>query len=129
MPASSDVTVVTVSDGGSLSPRVVSAGDDPGAPQVIGQVPAVVDLSGARVVAFSDTAPGGGGAGGPVAYHHEQIGALSTWTIVHGLGFNPAGVVARDATGLIEPADITYPDTNTCVLAWAVPVAGSVDLS
>lgn len=72
---------------------------------------------------------GGGESGGPVGYHHEQPTALATWTVPHHLGFNPAGVMARDATGLIEPADVTYPDTNTCVLAWAVPVSGSVDLS
>jgi hypothetical protein len=72
---------------------------------------------------------GGGGGGGPTSYHHEQVTPLSTWTISHALGYRPAGVVARDATGLIEPANITYPDANTCVLAWAVPVSGSVDLS
>jgi hypothetical protein len=125
---SSDVTVVTV-PGGVAAPRVVSAGSDPGGPTVVGRVPAVIDLSAARVVAFNDTGPGGGGSGGPQGHHHEQVSALATWTITHGLGFNPAGVVARDATALIEPSNITYPDANTCVLAWAVPVAGSVDLS
>lgn len=72
---------------------------------------------------------GGGGEGGPRAYHHEQITPLTAWSITHGLGFKPAGIVARDATSLIEPADITYPTVNTCVLTWASPVAGSVDLS
>jgi hypothetical protein len=72
---------------------------------------------------------GGGSGGGGTGFHHEQVTPLATWTISHALGYRPAGVVARDATGLIEPANITYPDTNTCVLAWTVPVAGSADLS
>jgi hypothetical protein len=66
---SSDVSVVTVPDGAVAVPHVVHTGDDSGAPQVVGQVPAVVDLSTARVVAFTDTAPGGltggGAASGP----------------------------------------------------------------
>lgn len=72
---------------------------------------------------------GSGGVARPRGFHHEQISALSTWTVFHELGFKPAGVVARDATGLIEPAGIAYLDTDTCVLSWSAPVAGSVDLS
>lgn len=64
MPSTSDVTVVTVPGGSGVSPRVVSVGDPDGSPQVVGRLPAVVDLSGAQVVAFSDTAPGGNVGGG-----------------------------------------------------------------
>lgn len=71
-----------------------------------------------------------GGGGGPGSYHHEQPVASSTWIVPHNLGFRPAGVIARDASGLIEPSDITYPDADTCVLSWSGQiVAGSVDLS
>jgi hypothetical protein len=64
------------------------------------------------------------------SHHHEQISPLALWSIPHGLGFNPGGIVARDVGGsLIEPEDITYPDLDTCVLSWVTPVAGSADLS
>jgi hypothetical protein len=62
-------------------------------------------------------------------YHHEQPVAATTWMVPHNLGFRPAGIVARDATSLIEPDDVTYPDVNTTALHWLAATAGSADMS
>ena len=54
------------------------------------------------------------------SYTHTQSTPSSTWTIVHGLGYNPAGVKVWDsANEEWEPASVSYPDLNTVVLDFA----------
>ncbi len=55
--ATSEVRTVTVADVTGPTPTVVSTGDDPGAPTVIGTLPPAYDLSGARVVSYPQGGP------------------------------------------------------------------------
>jgi len=83
---------------------------------------------------YTGSSTGGGSGGGssppPVlGYRHQQVAPASEWLIVHGLGFRPAGVQVTDDTGVDVLGVVTNPDLNTTVIAFAVPLAGSADLS
>lgn len=73
--------------------------------------------------------PAGDASG--LSYHHVQTAATEEWTIVHNLGFNPAGIIAHDSIGdIIEPAEITWPDIHTTVMTYpGRPTSGRADLS
>lgn len=72
-----------------------------------------------------------GGGGGGTGYHHDQLAADEVWTISHGLGFNPSGIVAHDSIGdIIEPADVIYVNVNVLRLLFTGrPMSGVADLS
>ena len=134
---SDELVVVTVDDPTGRV-RVLRLDDADDAPTVVyvpgsggGVSEAELDdaLDPYATIAYVNSVAFEAGGGGPRSYHHEQPVAGVTWTVAHGLGFNPAGIVARDAVSIIEPADIDYPDTDTCVLTWSAATAGSVDLS
>ena len=63
------------------------------------------------------------------AYTHHQAEASSSWTVVHGLGFNPNIVVLDSAGSRISGEDVTYEDVNTLTLSFAIPFGGTAYLS
>jgi hypothetical protein len=75
--------------------------------------------------------PGTPGASGVSSYTHTQTSAAETWTIPHGLGFHPAGIVAKDSVGdIVEPADVIYVDNLTMRLTFpGHPMSGVADVS
>jgi hypothetical protein len=82
----------------------------------------------------SGSGGGNGGNSGPtpppvLGYHHEQPTPASEWRIVHRLGFRPAGVQVTDADGDDVLGVATHPDLTTTVIRFAVPLAGTADLS
>jgi hypothetical protein len=72
---------------------------------------------------------GGGGTGGPVAYHHEQLTAATNWTVNHNLGFKPSGAVARDSTDRFIVGVLEHVDVMTLIYHFAAATGGSLDLS
>lgn len=67
-----------------------------------------------------------------LGYHHTQLTASDTWTINHGLGFNPAGVWCRDSTNsLVEFEGIAWPTLNTMIITFhpGRAFSGSADVS
>lgn len=75
--------------------------------------------------------PSGGGGDGGTGYHHDQLVASDVWTITHGLGFHPSGIVAHDSIGdIIEPADIVHVSLNVLRLLFTGrPTSGIADMS
>lgn len=74
-------------------------------------------------------APGTPG-GGAQSYSHAQITADELWEISHGLGYRPAGILAKDSIGdIVEPADITYPDLDTIQLLFGRLISGTAEVS
>jgi hypothetical protein len=75
--------------------------------------------------------PSGGGGGGGSGYHHDQLLASEIWTVPHGLGFNPSGIVVHDSIGdIVEPADVIYVNANVLRLLFTGrPMSGTADLS
>lgn len=75
--------------------------------------------------------PGDTDATGPAVgskYRYVQSEPATVWTIRHGLGHFP-NVVVVDTTGQrIYPGGESYPDSNTLVLGFGVPFAGTADL-
>jgi len=66
----------------------------------------------------------------PVAFRWVQGTAQLVWTIVHNLGWYPAGVHVEGGSGqTIEGAVITYPDINTIRLTFNTPTSGVAYLS
>lgn len=78
--------------------------------------------------------PGSQGPTGPAGgtgFHHVQIAASETWTITHGLGYYPGGIMAKDSAGdPIEYANVMYVNYNTLQLTFpGFPVSGSACIS
>lgn len=48
---------------------------------------------------YAATGSGGGGTGGAQAYKFTQTSAATVWTIVHNLGFDPAGATVYSSDG------------------------------
>lgn len=78
----------------------------------------------------------GGGSGGStpgpapiLGYRHLQTLPAAVWTIVHHLGFRPAGVQVSDEQGNPVEGVVTHPDLNQTVITFSVPLAGIADLS
>lgn len=61
-------------------------------------------------------------------YVHNQYSASSTWTIPHGLGYNP-NITVVDSAGTIIEGSLNYPDTNTLVATFTASFAGKAYLS
>lgn len=57
------------------------------------------------------------------AYTHYQTVASTTWTIVHGLAYNPI-VRVFVGTNEVQPDSISHPDTSTTVITFSTAVAG-----
>jgi hypothetical protein len=73
-----------------------------------------------RVETLESTAPSSGTG---VTYRHTQSSAAATWTISHGLGTKPSLTVVDNA-GNAAWVEAQYPDDNTTVLVFCLPVAG-----
>ena len=81
---------------------------------------------------FFGTPSGGGGTPVPppvLGYRHTQVTASPLWFIPHGLGFRPAGVQVMDDDGNPVEGVVTFPDLNTTLIQFLVPVRGIADLS
>lgn len=64
---------------------------------------------------------------------HDSISfpaPVNPWLASHALGYNPAGVMARDTTGAIVFGEVTYPVDNVQVaVQFSAPMAGTLYLS
>jgi hypothetical protein len=63
------------------------------------------------------------------SYTHVQSVVASTWTIVHNLGFYPAGVRIEDGNGEDTTGEISYLDVNTVRIIFNQPLSGVAYLS
>lgn len=75
--------------------------------------------------------PGDTGETGPMTgskYRHVQATPSATWIIRHGLAHYPNYVVVDTAGNRIHPGGESYPDSNTLILGFGVPFAGTADL-
>lgn len=70
---------------------------------------------------------GPAGSPGGAVFTFEQMVSSDTWTIPHGLGFNPA-ITITDTAGTAVYGSVTYPDLNTAVVTFSVPFSGRADL-
>lgn len=85
----------------------------------------LVDVGADGAVTLLPSAPIGGGS-----YHHAQLTASTQWTIPHGLGFNPAGIVLKDSAGdRIIPGDVNYLDPNTVRVTVGRATSGTAEVS
>lgn len=64
---------------------------------------------------------------------HQRVNfpaALSVWNASHTLGYNPAGVTARDTTGRVVHGEVSYPLENLQVsVRFSAPMSGTLELS
>lgn len=60
---------------------------------------------------------------------HLEPTASDEWTWVHGLGRNPIPLVRNLLGEVVTPDDVEYPDNNTITIYFAVPQAGSAELT
>lgn len=64
-------------------------------------------------------------SGGGAAYTHVQTVPAATWTVDHQLGLKPVAIaVLLDTYDGPAICDVTYPDTNTAVIALDVAATG-----
>jgi hypothetical protein len=63
-----------------------------------------------------------------LSYVHTQSVASNTWTITHGLKFIP-GITIVDSAGTVVEGSYNYPDANTVVASFSVPLSGKAYLS
>jgi hypothetical protein len=61
------------------------------------------------------------------AYTYYQTEASTTWTIVHNLGYDPI-VRVFIGTSEVQPATVSFPDTNTVVITFDTAEVGTVRL-
>jgi hypothetical protein len=64
-----------------------------------------------------------------LAHHHDQPTPATEWVIVHGLAFRPAGVLVHGTDGAPIHGDISHDSPTTTRIRFAIPIAGSADLS
>lgn len=62
-----------------------------------------------------------------VAYTHTQSVSSATWTINHGLGFNPIAVVL-DSAGTNCEGTFSYPTVNQMVITFTAAFTGTAYL-
>lgn len=60
----------------------------------------------------------------PQAYTHVQATPASMWTIVHGLGFRPAGIHVENSAGDDCIGDIVHVSVNEATLIFSASFAG-----
>lgn len=63
------------------------------------------------------------------AFRYVQNAPIALWTIVHNLGFYPAGIRIEDSAGQEASAEVSYPDISTVRLEFSEPMAGVAYLS
>lgn len=65
----------------------------------------------------------------PQAYTHPQLVASAVWTIVHGLGYRPAGVQVFDSANMEWIGEVLHLDDNTLQITFNVAFGGTAYLS
>lgn len=86
------------------------------------QLNAAVAAIDAQIAAVQSTVP-------RIAYSHSQGTPSTVWTISHGLGYYPGGIVALDSDGNHVESDIVFVDLNTVQLIHAAPIGGTAKIS
>lgn len=75
-------------------------------------------------------ANGTGGGGGGATYVQQFSTPSTTWTVTHPLDTDTPTIEAFDSSKrLIDDLDVLVPDSQTVILSFAVPVAGTAKLS
>jgi len=54
------------------------------------------------------------------SHRHVQGTSASVWTVVHNLGYYPAGIQVRDSGGDYHDGRVEYPDINTVIISFFV---------
>lgn len=83
----------------------------------------------ARVQVIEDQGPGNGGGPGPVPVPFAQPDPSSIWSIAHGLGYRPGGVLVLDTDGNEHRPVVAFPTASTVTLTFGYAVAGIAYLS
>jgi hypothetical protein len=80
-------------------------------------------------LAFSS---GSGGSGGltlaDVSYTHNQNTSSTTWSIAHGLGYQPS-ITTQDAAGTVIEGTISHTDVDNAVVTFSISTTGKAFLS
>lgn len=63
------------------------------------------------------------------SYIYVQNSPQAVWTIVHNLGYYPAGVTVEDSNGIQTLGEVSYPDIGTVRIDFSSPVSGVARLS
>ena len=63
------------------------------------------------------------------SYTHNQGVASAVWTIPHGLGYRPGGVIVIDSGGTEWIGEPAYPDANTLTLTFTTAFGGTAYIS
>lgn len=90
-----------------------------------------VDANAPPSVPLPGDSGGTNGTAGPAVgskYRHIQAEASDTWTIRHNLDHYPNVVVVDTAGNRIYPGGESYPDSDTLILGFGVPLSGTADL-
>lgn len=71
-----------------------------------------------------------GARGVPGGSHvHTQGVPSAVWTITHGLGFEPAGLLVSDTSGAFIDGEVTFVSTTQLVVAFSAAFAGQAFVS
>lgn len=111
--------------------RAFAPGERPSVPfdgQVIleqGETPALLAYDAAAETWKATGQPGPVGGG----YTHTQTVASTTWTVVHNLGFKPAGFFVRSTDGTVHVPEVAANTTSATVLSFTDPITGTADVS
>ncbi len=76
-----------------------------------------------------EVGPSGPPGSGVSAFVFKQEIPSETWTVIHTLGYRPAGIVVEDTGGSEVEGDVTFLDVNTLVLNFSSAFGGTVYLS
>lgn len=96
----------------------------------VGQKTVVVSPDPRRTtVNVGDIGPSGpkGADGG--SYTHTQSTPSNTWTVIHGLGYNPGGVSVVDSAGTKVYGDVTHTSQNALVINFSTAFSGKAYIS
>jgi hypothetical protein len=66
---------------------------------------------------------------GAPSFAYTQATPLSTWIVLHNLGFRPAGVTVFDQDGVQVEGSVQHANTNQLSLSFSQPISGLVLIS
>lgn len=72
--------------------------------------------------------PGQSGAAA-AAYVHNQIAPSTLWTVTHGLGFKPGGVMSYDSVGRLILGNVEVLDDDTLTISFTAAIGGLAYIS
>lgn len=119
----------------NLAPGVTVQVDRPEIPEIRTQAPssmtAVVPIGGPAGPPGPQGLSGPPGPAGGIGYHHVQLIAAETWTVTHGLGYQPGGILVKDSSGeIVEFADVIYVGDSTLQIMFpGLPISGTAEVS